>query len=104
VATVHWVAEDPTWAKLVRTAPGVVDAVEGLAEVVGHGVGGDETLAGFDLDGSVAAGCFHEFPDRPAGLVLDPAADSQGGEHNGQVGFDRVALAVVDGPGLQVVL
>ena len=41
--------------------------------------------------------------DQPVG-VLDPAADGQGGEHDGQVGFDGVAFAVVDGPGLQVAL
>ena len=34
--------------------------------------------------------------------VLDPAADRQGGEDDGQVGLDRVARAVVDGAGLQV--
>ena len=68
-------------------------AVEGLAEVVGEGVGGgDGVLAGLDLDGAVAAGGPDELPDGPAGLVLDPAADGQGGEHDGQVGFDRVAL------------
>ena len=35
---------------------------------------------------------------------LDPVADGQRGEHDGQVGFDRVAGAVVDRAGLQVVL
>ena len=41
--------------------------------------------------------------DQPV-CVLDPAADGEGGEHDGQVGLDGVALAVVDGPGLQVAL
>ena len=45
-----------------------------------------------------------ELADRPAGGVLNPAADGQRGEHDREVGFDRVALVVVDGPGLQVVL
>ena len=71
----------------------------------GQGVGGgDDVVAGLDLDGAVAAGGVDELADRPAGLVLDPAADGQGGEHDGQVGFDGVALVVVDRPGLQVVL
>jgi len=34
--------------------------------------------------------------------VLDPPADGQRCEDDGQVGFDRVPDAVVDGPGLQV--
>jgi hypothetical protein len=34
--------------------------------------------------------------------VLDPAADRERGEHDGQVCFDGVPGAVVDGPGLQV--
>jgi hypothetical protein len=59
--------------------------------------------AGLDFDGAVAAGVADEFLDRPAGTVFDPAADGQGGERDGQVGFDGVALVVVDRPGLQVV-
>ena len=35
---------------------------------------------------------------------LDPVADGQRGEHDGQVGFDGVACVVVDRSGLQVVL
>jgi hypothetical protein len=66
--------------------------------------GGDGVLAGLDLDGAVAAGGLDELADGPAGLVLDPAADRQGGEHDGQVGFDRVAQVVVNRAGLQVVL
>jgi hypothetical protein len=54
--------------------------------------------------GAVTAGCLDEPADGPAGLMLDPPADGQGGEHDREVGFDRVALAVVDGPGLQVAL
>jgi hypothetical protein len=74
-----------------------VDEVEGLAQVVGKRVGGgDEVLPGLDLDSPVAAGGPDEFADGPAGGVLDPAADGQGGEDDGEVGFDGVALAVVD--------
>src|SRR5262250_800223 len=94
---------DLSWLKLVRKSAGVVDGVEGLAEVVRGGVGGgDGLLAGLDLDLAVAAGGLDELPDRPAGSRLDPAADGEGGEHDVQVGVDGVALAVVDGPGLQV--
>jgi hypothetical protein len=48
----------------VHTSAGPVDGVEGLAEVVGEGVGGgDGVLAGLDLNGAVAAGGLYEFPD-----------------------------------------
>ena len=74
--------------------------MEGLAQVVGEGVGGgDGVRPGLDLDGAVAAGGLDEFADGPAGLVLDPAADSQGGERDSQVRFDRVPLALADQPG-----
>jgi len=57
-------AYDPSWLKLVHTVPGGVDGVEGLAEVVGQGVGsGDRLPPGLDLDGAVAAGGLDEFPD-----------------------------------------
>ena len=61
-----------------------------------------QSPSGLDLNGAVATGGLDEFPDRPAGLCLDPAADGKGGEDDGQVGLDGVARAVVDGPGLQV--
>jgi hypothetical protein len=62
-----------------------VDVVEGLVEVVGQGVrGGDGVLASLDLDSAVTAGGGDELPDGPAGLVLDPAADGEGGEDDGQ--------------------
>ena len=94
---------DLSWLKLVRKSAGVVDSVEGLAEVVRGGVGGGYgLLSGLDLDLAVAAGGLDELPDRPAGSRLDPAAGSEGSEHDVQVGVDGVALAVVDGPGLQV--
>jgi hypothetical protein len=44
------------------------------------------------------------FFDRPSDGQFDPAADGQGGEHDREVGFDRVAFVVVDLPGLHVVL
>src|ERR1700733_8977492 len=86
---------DLSWLKLVRKSAGVVDGVEGLAEVVGDGVGGgDGLLAGLDLDLAVAAGGLDELPDRPAGLRLDPPADGERCEHDRQVGVDGLALAV----------
>jgi hypothetical protein len=54
-------------------------------------------LPGLDLDGAVAAGGLDEFADGPAGLVLDSAADSESGEHDGEMRFDGVAFAVVTG-------
>jgi hypothetical protein len=58
--------------------------------------------AGLDLDRAIAAGCFHELADGPAGVLLDPAADGQGGEDDGEMSLDGVAQVVLDGPGLQV--
>jgi hypothetical protein len=80
---------DPSWLNLVHRPIGVVDRVECLAEVVGDGVGGgDGVRPGLDLDDAVAAGSLDESADRPAGLVLDPAADSEGGEDDGEVGLE----------------
>jgi hypothetical protein len=46
----------------VRKSAGAVDGIEGLAEVVGQGVGGGDGLpSGLDLDGPVAAGGLDEF-------------------------------------------
>src|SRR3954469_7666809 len=97
-------ASYPTWLKLV-SARLAVDGVEGCAEVVGKGVGGcDGVGAGLDLDGAVAAGGADELLDGPSGRVLDEAGDRQGGEHDREVGLDRVTLVVVDRSGGQVVL
>lgn len=64
---------DLSWLNLVRKSVGVVDGVEGSAEVVGKGVGsGDDVLAGLDLDGPVAAGGADELPDRPGGGGIVP--------------------------------
>ena len=63
-----------------------MDLVEGCPEVGWQGIGGgDGVRPGLDLDGAVAAGGLDESADGPAGLVLDPAADRQRGEHDGQV-------------------
>ena len=53
----------PDLAQLVRTRI-AVDAVKGLAEVVGQGLcGGDGAGSGLDLDSAVAAGSADEFAD-----------------------------------------
>lgn len=54
--------------------------------------GGESVVAGADLDGAVAAGGAGELLDRPAGAVLDEPGDGQGGQDDGQVGLDGVAL------------
>jgi hypothetical protein len=47
------VVMDPTWAKLVRA---LVDGGQCVADVFGQGVlGGEDVVAGVDLDGAVAA-------------------------------------------------
>ena len=52
----------PELAHLVRTI--VVDAVEGFAEVVRHGVGGgDDMVADLDLDSAVVASGLKEVAD-----------------------------------------
>jgi hypothetical protein len=80
-----------------------VDGVDGFAQVGGDRVGGGDGMrAGLDLDRAIAAGCFHELADGPAGVLLDPAADGQGGEDDGEMSLDGVAQVVLDGPGLQV--
>ena len=65
--------------------------------------GGEDVLAGADLDGAVAAGGADELLDGPAGAVLDEPGDGQGGEHDRQVRVDRFTDVVIDRPGLQVV-
>jgi len=48
----------------VRTSAAAGDGVEGLAEVVGEGIGsGDRLLSGLNLDGAVSAGGLGKFPD-----------------------------------------
>jgi hypothetical protein len=48
-------------------------------------------VAGLDFDGAVAAGGADESSDRLASADFDPAADREGGEHDGQLRVDRVA-------------
>ena len=69
--TVAW----PELAQLVHSGI-VVDAAEGLVDVLGQRVsGGDDVVSGLALDGEVAAGGADEFRDWPAAPVLDPPAD-----------------------------
>src|SRR5215467_11108675 len=82
--------------QIVRTRS-TVDLVESDLEVAGEWVGcGDDVRPGLDLDRAGAACGLDEHTDGPAGLAFDPPAGRQGGEHDGQVGFDRVAQVVVD--------
>jgi hypothetical protein len=61
-------------------------------------------VTGLDGDGAVAPSGSDEFLDAPTGLVLDPVRYGHGCEHHTEVGFDRVAGAVVDRAGLEIVL
>jgi hypothetical protein len=64
----------------------------GVAEVGRERVfGGEDVLAGADLDGAITACSTDEFLDAPTGLVLDPVADGQCGEHNAQVRLDGIS-------------
>jgi hypothetical protein len=59
----------------VRHSGAGVDGFDGLAQVVGQRVGGgDDVVAGMDLDGAVSAGGLDELADRSARPMLDPAA------------------------------
>ena len=62
---------------------------------VGEGVGGDVVVAG-DADGDLLQRSqgLDDLLDAHAGRVLQVAGDGQGGEHDGQVGLDRVAGVV----------
>ena len=73
--------------------------MQGGADVVGQRVGGgDDLIAGLDFDGVVAAQAGDQFLDRPGGAPLEPAGDSESGEHDSEVGLDRVTFVVVDRP------
>lgn len=58
-------------------------------------------LAGSGWCGGGACG-LDELADGPTGLVLDPSAERESREDDGQMGPDRVAQVVVDGPGLRI--
>jgi hypothetical protein len=97
-------ASHPTFVRPVRTG-GRVDLGECFGEAVGYGFGGGQYLpSGLDRHGSVAARGTHEFLDAPTGSVFDPVADRECGEHDGHMGLDRFAGAVVDRPRVQVVV
>ena len=66
--------------------------------------GGQGVVAGLDGDGAVAPCRTDEFLDAPTGLALNPMAYGHRGVFDTEVGFDGIAGAVVDRPGLQVVL
>jgi hypothetical protein len=72
----------------------VVDVVERVAEVSGSG---SAAVMVWPPDGFRWCGSGGRYR-RTCGSMLDPAADGQGGEHDRQVRFDRVAFAVVDRP------
>ena len=50
----------------------------------------------------VAAEGGEELLGGPSGGSFEPSADGEGGEHDGEVGLDRLALVVIDRPGAQV--
>jgi hypothetical protein len=51
---------------------------------------------------AVAAQGSDQLLDRPPGLSFKPAGDGQGGEHDCEVGLDRILLVVVDQPRAEV--
>ena len=67
-------------------------SVSGSAAVWGVAADGEGDL----LD---RAECAHDLLDAHAGLVLKAPGDGQRGEHDGQVGLDRVLGVVEDRPG-----
>lgn len=60
-------------------------------DVVGDRVfGGEDLVAGLDLDGVVAAQGGDELIGAPSGRGFEPAGDGECREHDGQVGVDRI--------------
>jgi hypothetical protein len=97
---------DPTWLNLVHTVGADLD--ERVADVVGRG-SAHRTVKIKALALRYSPPPHQEIrADRPtlppAGLVFDPRADGQGGDHDAQMGLDRLADVVIDGPGLQAML
>jgi len=70
---------NPSRAILVRKSVVAVDGFEDPPEVVGEGAGGGDRLpSGLEL-GCAVSGGLGEFPDWPACLCFDPAADGEAG-------------------------
>jgi hypothetical protein len=62
---------DPAGRAEVRTLSGLPDEGDGVAEVGREPIfGGEDVLAGADLDGAIQARCADELPDGPAGAAL----------------------------------
>jgi hypothetical protein len=80
----------------------VVDLLERVPQVVGHGSAAAMVWSPTRMWWCGSGGPFDELLDRPPGDFFDPPADGEGGEHDGQVGVDRVAFVAVDRPGLEV--
>src|ERR1700689_521617 len=97
----------PTYLSLVISlVPEISPVLEVVEDLLLFGVDGwREGLDGaVDRDGRRAqrAELADHFADGQGGAVLGPAGDGQGGEHDGQVRLDRVALADEHGSGRQV--
>lgn len=82
-------------------AEGIDDLCGGVGELGWVGV-----LGTIDLQGWVCQGL--EFVDDPfnarPGFLLSMACDRDGGEHDGQMGFEHVFLMMKDRPGRYVML
>ncbi|GHG45529.1 hypothetical protein GCM10012320_11450 [Sinomonas cellulolyticus] len=76
--------------------------VEDVAGVGTDGGGGSDGLgADADVHGAEGPQGADELLDRDAGGVLKMAGDRGGGEHDGEVGLDGLALVVKDRPGFR---
>jgi hypothetical protein len=77
-----------------------VDGGEASQRSSGKGSATVRLCCPVDLYGAVAAAGMHECLYAPTYLVFDPMVDGRCGEHDCEVGFDRVAFAVIDRPGV----
>jgi hypothetical protein len=93
----------PDLSLVISLVPEISPVLEVVEELLLFGVDGwREGLDGaVDRDGRRAqrAELADDVADGQAGAILDLAGDGQGGEHDGQVRLDRVALADEYGPG-----
>ena len=88
-----------SWHQAVTCTLWLLDEGQGVAQVgLERVLGGEDVLAGADLDGAVVAGSADELPYGPAGAVLDEPGYGQGREDDGQMCLDGVPLAMVDRP------